>query len=286
MTGSARRASAAASAVTGDVPDAVGTSSDSSGAALSPKRMHRPRPGPHEARHPRIAMLPGSPQTRPLPYMARPRSHRLVGARVSRERVRVAPSSIHGMAFRLRTAAAGVRISRVSPRTACVGVRAHRERLRIARTGSAQRAHAFASHSRVFAPDPPDSASAPPSSASSSSPSAPAAQELAHSSPLSPSDRSAVGLGPVGSPFSLPEPVLRPAAVRPTKREDRMNAKSRRRIEMGTRALDFSRAHPDASPGYTAAVTRLEERLARAEQLATQQREGTLQVRAAVRNAR
>ena len=195
VTGSARRASAAASAVTGDVPDAVGTSSDSSGAALSPKRMHRPRPGPRGGRHPRIAILPGSPQTRPLPYMARPRSHRLVGARVSRERVRVAPSSIRGMALRLSTAAAGVRISRVSPRTACSGVRAHRERLRIARTGSAQRAHAFASHSRVFAPDPPDSAAAPPSSASSSSPSAPAAQELAHSSPLSPSDRSAVGLG-------------------------------------------------------------------------------------------
>ena len=65
-----------------------------------------------------------------------------------------------------------------------------------------------------------------------------------------------------------------------------MNAKSRRRIEMGTRALDFSRAHPDASPGYTAAVTRLEERLARAEQLATQQREGTLQVRAATARKR
>ena len=49
---------------------------------------------------------------------------------------------------------------------------------------------------------------------------------------------------------------------------------------MGTRALDFSRAHPDASPGYTAAVTRLEERLARAQQLAAQQRDGLLQVRA------
>jgi hypothetical protein len=63
--------------------------------------------------------------------------------------------------------------------------------------------------------------------------------------------------------------------------EGSMNANSRRRIEMGTRALDFSRAHPDPSPGYSAAVTRLEERLARAEHLATQQREGTLEVRAA-----
>jgi hypothetical protein len=60
-----------------------------------------------------------------------------------------------------------------------------------------------------------------------------------------------------------------------------MNAKSRRKIEMGRRALDFSRAHPDASPGYTAAVTRLEERLTRANELAGQQRDGLLEVRAA-----
>ena len=50
---------------------------------------------------------------------------------------------------------------------------------------------------------------------------------------------------------------------------------------MGTRALEFSRAHPDASPGYAAAVARLEERLARADLLATQQRQGLLEVRAA-----
>ena len=50
---------------------------------------------------------------------------------------------------------------------------------------------------------------------------------------------------------------------------------------MGTRALDFSRAHPDASPGYAAAVTRLEALLARADQVAGQQREGQLEVRAA-----
>jgi hypothetical protein len=60
-----------------------------------------------------------------------------------------------------------------------------------------------------------------------------------------------------------------------------MNAKSRRKLEMGARALEFSRAHPDASAGYTAAVTRLEERLARAAQVAAQQREGLLAVRAA-----
>ena len=48
---------------------------------------------------------------------------------------------------------------------------------------------------------------------------------------------------------------------------------------MATRALDFSRAHGDPSPGYAAAVARLEQRLARAQQLATQQREGILEVR-------
>ena len=60
-----------------------------------------------------------------------------------------------------------------------------------------------------------------------------------------------------------------------------MNAKARRKLEMGARALDFSRAHPDASPGYAAAVTRLEERLARGQTLASQQRDGLLEVRAA-----
>ena len=65
-----------------------------------------------------------------------------------------------------------------------------------------------------------------------------------------------------------------------------MNAKSRRRLEMGQRALEFSRAHPDASPGYTSAVARLEERLAHADEVAVQQREGLLQVRAATARKR
>jgi hypothetical protein len=55
---------------------------------------------------------------------------------------------------------------------------------------------------------------------------------------------------------------------------------------MGLQALDFSRGHPNASPGYTAAVASLEERLARAEVLAAQQREGTLEVRAATARKR
>jgi hypothetical protein len=65
-----------------------------------------------------------------------------------------------------------------------------------------------------------------------------------------------------------------------------MNAKTRRKLEMGTRALDFSRAHPDQSPGYAAALSRLEDRLNRADQLATQQREGIIQSRVATARKR
>lgn len=65
-----------------------------------------------------------------------------------------------------------------------------------------------------------------------------------------------------------------------------MNAKARRKIEMGMRALEFSRGHPDASPGYTAALARLEEQVARAAALAEQQRTGLLQVRNATARKR
>jgi hypothetical protein len=60
-----------------------------------------------------------------------------------------------------------------------------------------------------------------------------------------------------------------------------MKAATRRKLEMGTRALEFSRAHPDESAGYTAALAQLEEQVTRSAQLATQQREGTVEVRAA-----
>ncbi|MBA3443498.1 MAG: hypothetical protein H0T58_01400 [Gemmatimonadales bacterium] len=65
-----------------------------------------------------------------------------------------------------------------------------------------------------------------------------------------------------------------------------MNAKTRRTIELGNRALNFSRAHPDASAGYGAAVARLEDRLTRAQQLADQQRDGITDVRAATKQKR
>jgi hypothetical protein len=60
-----------------------------------------------------------------------------------------------------------------------------------------------------------------------------------------------------------------------------MKARTRRRIVMATTALQFSRAHPHQSPGYLAALARLADRLDRAGVLATQQRDGVLERRAA-----
>jgi hypothetical protein len=60
-----------------------------------------------------------------------------------------------------------------------------------------------------------------------------------------------------------------------------MNAQSRRKIEMGRRALEFSVAHPDTEPNSATVVARLEQLLARANQLAMAQRDGLIHVRAA-----
>jgi hypothetical protein len=60
-----------------------------------------------------------------------------------------------------------------------------------------------------------------------------------------------------------------------------MNAVSRRKIEMGTRALEFSRAHPDTDAGYQAAAVRLEQLVARATTIAAAQRDGLIDTRAA-----
>ena len=60
-----------------------------------------------------------------------------------------------------------------------------------------------------------------------------------------------------------------------------MEARSRRKYEMGKSARDFSRGHPDESPGYIAALAMLAERLGRIDHLADQQRDGQLAVRAA-----
>jgi hypothetical protein len=65
-----------------------------------------------------------------------------------------------------------------------------------------------------------------------------------------------------------------------------MNAKTRRKLEMGANALAFSQAHPDPSPGYAAALARLEDRLVRGEQLASQQLGGIIGVHSAAARKR
>ena len=60
-----------------------------------------------------------------------------------------------------------------------------------------------------------------------------------------------------------------------------MNRRVSRRLEMGTRALEFSEAHPVDSPGYATAVQQLKEQLARAERLGKEQERGTTEVHAA-----
>ncbi len=44
-------------------------------------------------------------------------------------------------------------------------------------------------------------------------------------------------------------------------------ARTRRKLEMGSRVLEFARLHQDTSPAFVAAVARLQERLARADDL-------------------
>ena len=60
-----------------------------------------------------------------------------------------------------------------------------------------------------------------------------------------------------------------------------MNKLVSSRLEMGARALEFSRAHPVTSDGYATTLKQLEEQLARAHRLAREQERGTTEVRAA-----
>ena len=62
-----------------------------------------------------------------------------------------------------------------------------------------------------------------------------------------------------------------------------MRARSRKQLEMGRRAFEFSRAHPDGNPGYETALNRLGELLNRADILTDQQRNGFLEVAIASR---
>jgi hypothetical protein len=60
-----------------------------------------------------------------------------------------------------------------------------------------------------------------------------------------------------------------------------MDAKVRRQVEMGKRALLFSREHPDPSRGYQTSVGRLAGLVEVAEQLLRQQQQGAIDVHAA-----
>jgi hypothetical protein len=53
-----------------------------------------------------------------------------------------------------------------------------------------------------------------------------------------------------------------------------MLAKTRRKLEMGARVLEYARLHKDTSPAFVLAVARLQERLARADQLDRQFMDG------------
>ncbi|HEX6643280.1 MAG TPA: hypothetical protein VF037_01300 [Gemmatimonadales bacterium] len=60
-----------------------------------------------------------------------------------------------------------------------------------------------------------------------------------------------------------------------------MNKRIRRILEMGSRALGFTRANPDESAGYAAMLSRLEECIAEGDALSDQQLTGTRAVRQA-----
>ena len=55
---------------------------------------------------------------------------------------------------------------------------------------------------------------------------------------------------------------------------------------MSNRVLNFSRAHPDPRPGYSAALARLEKSQAEADALAARQRDGINAVRSATAQKR
>src|ERR1041384_948817 len=62
-----------------------------------------------------------------------------------------------------------------------------------------------------------------------------------------------------------------------------MKAVVRRILSMAVRVLDFIRDHPSTETGFVAVVSRLEERVKRADTLAVQERSGNLQERNATR---
>src|SRR3954470_357783 len=65
-----------------------------------------------------------------------------------------------------------------------------------------------------------------------------------------------------------------------------MNKRTRSRLEMAARALEFCEAHPDISAGYIAAVADLKALLARSQQLDNLHLQGIAEVRAATEQKR
>src|SRR4051794_18796959 len=79
---------------------------------------------------------------------------------------------------------------------------------------------------------------------------------------------------------SLPDCVTRPPPAR-GKLESRMDARTRRTVEMSKRVLAFFETHKDKVPADLPPLARLKEIDSRIEQLFTQQRNGLKEVRAA-----
>jgi hypothetical protein len=69
-------------------------------------------------------------------------------------------------------------------------------------------------------------------------------------------------------------------------KERRMKHSIRRRLDMAGRVLDFSRAHPGSDPSYAGILSRLENGIEKAEQLARQQRGGQIAVHASTARRR
>jgi hypothetical protein len=65
-----------------------------------------------------------------------------------------------------------------------------------------------------------------------------------------------------------------------------MQSSTRRKLEMADRVREFSRAHPFSDPSHQAVVTRFEERLAKAHELAVQEQAGRRESTAARRHRR
>jgi len=65
-----------------------------------------------------------------------------------------------------------------------------------------------------------------------------------------------------------------------------MNTGIRRRLDTAIRVRDFSEAYPEESAGYATVLGRLQSNILRAEALATQQRSGTIAVRASASRRR